>query len=137
MDIAPYGVAYAIRIPILKVDDTDFAASGDYTPTAADVLITKDGGDVAAATDAPTWVGGAGSRLLEVTLTTTEMEAAEIAIQIVDAAGGPNVEHQAARILTYGNVSAAIPGDFDLLSNLDAAISTVVAGEGAPGSVTF
>ena len=91
-----YGLTTAIRFPIPKVDDTDFAATGDWTPATGDVKISKDGGNFANTSNLPTAIGGTGSRGWTLTLTATEMQASEVVIQIVDAA----LEHQWLTVTT-------------------------------------
>ncbi len=104
-----YGVETTIEFPVPKLDDTDFAATGDWTPAVADIKISKDGGNVANCDNAAAAVGGAGSVLWSLTLTATEMQAARITLQIVDAA----LENQAVTIETYGHASAQHAMDFD------------------------
>ncbi len=106
---AKYGVALTLEFPVIKAGDTAFAATGDWTPVAADTKISKDGGNVANTTNVPVAIGGSGSVLWKLTLTATEMEAARVAIQIIDAA----LEDQAILISTYGHASAQHAFDLD------------------------
>lgn len=87
----PYGVPFAFTAPIPIVDDTAFAASGNWTPASGDVKVSKDGGDVANIGTLPTAVAGTGSKLWRWTLSAAEMAARETVIQVDDAA----VENQA------------------------------------------
>lgn len=109
MRLAKYGVAFTYPFPVPKVDDTDFAESGDWTPATNDIKVSKDFGDVANTTNLPIAIGGTGSRLWKHTLIAAEMQAAVIAVQIVDAA----IENQAIEIYTYGHANAHIAMDFD------------------------
>jgi hypothetical protein len=109
MYLAKYGAAFSFTAPIPKINDTDFAASGDWTPATGDVKVSKDGGNVANITTLPAAVGGTGSVLWRWALSATEMQAAEVVIQVADAA----VENQAFAIQTYGNASAQHAMDLD------------------------
>jgi len=81
-----YGVETTIIFPVILAGDTDFAATGDWTPVQADCKISKDGGNFANCTNTVTAVGGTGSIGWSLTLTATEMQAKEISLQIVDSA---------------------------------------------------
>ncbi|MDJ0896916.1 MAG: hypothetical protein QNJ92_17360 [Alphaproteobacteria bacterium] len=100
---------FTFEAPVVKVDDTDFAASGDWTPAAGDVKVSKDGGNVANIGTLPTAVGGTGSVLWTWTLSATEMQAKRVTIQVVDAA----LENQAFIVQTHGNASAQHAVDLD------------------------
>lgn len=104
-----YGVEATVDFPIPKVNDTDFAATGDWTPATGDTKVSKDGGNFANTSNNPAAVGGTGSVGWTLTLTATEMQAARVAVQIVDAA----VENQFIVIETYGNASAQHAVDLD------------------------
>lgn len=97
-----YGVAATITIPLFKAGTTDYAVTGDWTPAAGDVKISKDAGNVANIATLPVAVGGAGSVLWKFVLSATEGQAKNITIQIVDAA----LEDDSISITTYGNASA-------------------------------
>lgn len=97
--IRPYGVAFNVRIPIVKAGSSDFAASADWTPAAGDVKLSKDGGTVANITTLPTAVAGTGSVLWDFSFSATEAQAAEITVQIVDAAVKA-VQDQAFSVIT-------------------------------------
>ncbi len=125
-----YGVQTTIVFPVPKLNDTDFAATGDWTPAEADIKISKDGGNVVNCDNAAAAVGGAGSVLFKLTLTATEMEAAHVTGQIVDAA----LENSAFTIETYGNASAQHAMDFDTATIV---ASSVTAGVTlAAGAIT-
>lgn len=81
-----YGVALSFPAPIIKAGGDDFAATGDWTPAAGDVKVSKDLGNVANITTLPSAIGGVGSVLWTWPLSATEMEARHVAIQVVDAA---------------------------------------------------
>jgi hypothetical protein len=106
-----YGVQTAFTFVIPKAGSTDFAATGDWTPATGDTKISKDGGSVGNTTNNPSAVAGTGSVLWTLTLTATEMQAAVIDIQIVDAATKA-VTDQAIKIYTFGNASAKILNDW-------------------------
>src|SRR5262249_13178258 len=81
------------------------------TPATGDVKVSKDGGNVANITTLPVAVGGTGSALWEFTLSATEMQAAEIVIQVVDSATKA-VQDQAISVLSFGNASAGVQIDW-------------------------
>ncbi|HLF71748.1 MAG TPA: hypothetical protein VI759_06325, partial [Dehalococcoidia bacterium] len=103
--LAEYGVALTLRFPMIKAGSQDFAGSGDWTPATGDTKLSKDGGNVANTTNNPAAVGGTGSKLWSLALTASEMQAAEVVVQIVDSATKA-VEDQALIVQTYGNASA-------------------------------
>lgn len=127
--LAKYGVGFVFEAPIPKVNDTDFAASGDWTPATGDVKVSKDGGNVANIGTLPSAVGGTGSVLWTWTLSATEMQAARITIQVVDAA----VENQSFIVQTYGNASAQHAADFDDTVRLGLTALPAAAADGAGG----
>lgn len=104
-----YGEETTIVFPVPKLNDTDFAATGDWTPAATDIRITKDAGTLVDCSNTAVAVSGTGSLLWALTLTATEMEAAVVTLQIVDAV----LEHDAITIETYGNASAQHAFDLD------------------------
>jgi hypothetical protein len=141
---AKYNTAFTFEFPVIKRGVVDFAASGDWSPATGDTKISKDGGNVANTSNNPSAVGGTGSILWTLTLTSTEMQAARVVIQIVDSATKA-VEDQSIIILTYGNASAhfvedrsiAKPSNFASLSidgsgRVDAG---KIAGQSQTGSV--
>lgn len=90
-----YGVALTFEVPIIKAGARDFAASGDWTPAAGDVKISKDGGAFANITTLPTALGNH----WQFSLSATEMEAKRIVVQVVDSATKA-VEDQAILVST-------------------------------------
>lgn len=96
-----YGTQTAIVFPLF--------APGDVNPTSGlalasgDVTISKDGGAFAATTNAASEIGSSG--WYSVTLTSTEMSAGTIILNVQDA-DMETFEWFAMRIETYGNASA-------------------------------
>ncbi len=107
MNLAEYGVGIDISIPVVKVDDTDFADTGDYAYAAGDIRISKDAGAFADVTNSPTEIDNATASVmyLELTLTAVEMQARRVDIQIVDAA----LEHQMLTFYTFGHPGSQFP----------------------------
>jgi hypothetical protein len=99
-----YGVARKIRIPLLKAATTNHAVSADWTPSAGDVKISKDGGAAANVTNLPTAIAMGNSTIWEFSLTATEMQAAQINVTVGDSATKA-VEDDGFDIETYGNAS--------------------------------
>jgi hypothetical protein len=109
MFLSKYGVARHIYIPIVKRAVVDFAVSADWTPTAGDVKISKDGGAFANVTNLPTAIASANTGAVwDFSLTATEMQAAQVMVVISDASTKA-VEDQAFIIQTHGHASGAIP----------------------------
>ena len=102
MILREYGVAATLEIPVVIAGDTALAASTDYTPASGDAKISKNGGTLANLTTTPSFVGGSGSKLLQISLSATEMQAERVVVQIVDTA----IEDQFVMIETYGHSSA-------------------------------
>jgi hypothetical protein len=99
-----YGVARKIRIPLLKAGSTNHAVSADWTPSAGDVKISKDGGAAANVTNLPTAIAMGNSTIWEFSLTATEMQAAQVNVTVGDSATKA-VEDDGFDIETYGNAS--------------------------------
>ena len=79
------GIASTIFFTMVKAGSVDLAETGDWTPATGDTKISKTGGSVANTSNNPVIVSGAGSVLWSLALTSTEMQADEIDIQIVDS----------------------------------------------------
>lgn len=108
--LAKYGVQTTFVFPMVKRGVVDLAVTADWTPATGDTKVSKDGGNVANSTNNPAAVGGTGSALWSLTLTATELQAAEVVVQLVDSATKA-VEDNVLRVYTYGNASAKIPVD--------------------------
>ncbi len=123
--LAKYGVQTVFRFPMVKRGVADLAVTGDWTPATGDTKISKDGGNFANTTNNPSATGGTGSVGWTLTVTATELQAAEVNIQIVDSATKA-VEDQWFTIYTYGNASAKIISDLGDLAT--AALQSTMAG---------
>jgi len=133
--LAKYGVETVFRFPIIKRAVADFAATADWTPATGDTKVSKDGGNFANTTNNPAATGGTGSVGWTLTLTATELTAAEIDVQIVDSATKA-VEDQWLTVYTYGNASAKIPMDLSDLVHLGITALPNAAAEAAGGLIT-
>lgn len=116
---AKYGVALTLRVPVIKAGSQDFAVGANWTPAAGDVKVVKNGSSANIGT-LPSATAHGNSALWTITLTATEMQAAEVLVLIADAATKA-VEDQLLAIHTYGHASAFCTGD---LTNLDVAVSS-------------
>jgi len=96
-----------IIIPMPKAGSADFATSGDWTPAAGDVKISKDGGAAANIATLPTYITNVGWKYV---FSDAELTAARISVNIVDSATKA-VDDQHFSIVTYGNASALIVAD--------------------------
>lgn len=111
MFLSKYGVARHIYVPMVKRAVADFAVGADWTPSAGDVKISKDGGAFANVTNLPTVIASANTGAVwDFSLTATEMQAAQVTVVISDAATKA-VEDQSFIIQTFGNASAQMPLD--------------------------
>jgi hypothetical protein len=134
--LAKYNTATEIRFPLLKAGSMDFAASGDWTPATGDTKVSKDGGSYANSTNNPSAVGGTGSIGWKLSLTATELQCAELNIQIVDSPTKA-IEDQFLTVYTYGHSSAKIP--IDLSDTVRAGLTALpnAAAEAAGGLATL
>jgi hypothetical protein len=111
---AKYGTQTSFRFPVVKRGVVDLAATADWTPATGDTKVSKDGGNVANSTNNPGAIGGTGSVSWTLTLSATELTAAEVNIQIVDSATKA-IEDQYLTVYTYGHASAKIQTDLSLI----------------------
>lgn len=117
VELHKYGTQVTIYFPLVKAGSQNFAVSGDYTHSSGDVKISKDGGAAATATNAPSAITMGNGAIWSLTLTATEMQAAEVVVTVIDAATKA-VEDQCIKLHTFGNASAKI------LADLSAALAT-------------
>jgi len=80
--LGKFGIQQTFYFPLVKAGVNDLAVSADYTPVTADCRLSKDGGTWAAATntiadETEGW---------SITLTSAELSATRIHLNIVDAA---------------------------------------------------
>jgi hypothetical protein len=111
---AKYNTQTTFSFPMVKRAVVDLAVSADWTPAAADSAISKDQAAFADTTNTVAAVGGSPTRTAtgwKITLTATELSAAQVDLQIVDAATKA-VEDQFITIYTYGNASAKVVNDW-------------------------
>jgi len=133
---AKYGTATTFQFPMIKRGVVDFAQSADWTPSAADVAVSKDNGDLEDATNAPAIVGGSPTRgvsKFKWAATATELECAVLEVQIVDAATKA-VEDQSFAVYTYGHASAFFKGDWSDIVRLGL-VALPNAAYNAPGGL--
>ena len=108
---AKYNTATDFYFPLIKRGVVDFAVSGDYTYTAGDVKVSKDGGAAANPTGSPSAVTMGNTALWKLNLTGTELSAQVIVVTFADSATKA-IEDQMLVIHTYGNASAYLKADF-------------------------
>jgi len=118
-----YGTQTTIYFPLIKASSQNFAVSGDYTHASGDVKISKDGGAAATATNSPSAITMGNGAMWSLTLTATEMQAAEVVVTIIDAATKA-VEDQMVKLHTFGHASAKIVADLSA-ANLAADVQTI------------
>lgn len=105
-----YGVGVSFEAPMIKRNVVDFAVGADWTPAAGDVKVIKDGGSPTNIGTLPTAVASGNGATWLWTLSATEMQAARVAIVVVDAATKA-VEDNELNLLTFGNASAYFVSD--------------------------
>lgn len=110
-----YGVAAEVYVPLIKAGSNDQALAADFTHVAGDTTVVKNGGAAANITTAPTALAMGNGATWKVALSATEMQAAEIVVNISDAATKA-IEDQQIVISTYGNASAEHAFDLDTAS---------------------
>ncbi len=115
MFMSKYGVARHIYIPIPKAGSANHAVSADWTPSAGDVKISKDGGAAANVTNLPTAIAMGNSTVWDFSITATEMQAAQVMVTVADSATKA-VDDTGFIIETYGNASAQHEFDLDTAS---------------------
>ena len=133
--LAKYGVQTSFRFAVIKSGSSNLAASGDWTPATGDTKISKDGGNFANTSNNPSAVGGTGSVGWTLTLTATELKAAEVNVQIVDSATKA-IEDQYLVIYTYGNASAKIVPDLSDIVRMGLTALPNAAAEASGGLYT-
>lgn len=110
MFLSKYGVARHIYIPVVKRAVVDFAVSADWTPVAGDVKISKDGGAAANVTNLPTAIAMGNGAIWDFSLTSTEMQAAQVVVTVADSATKA-VEDTSFIIETHGHASGQFQVD--------------------------
>ena len=104
-----YGAATTILFPLVDRDAVDFEST-PVTFASGDTKISKDEGAFANTGSNPAHEGNG---IYSLALTATEMQAARIAITIIDQTATKLWEDQAALIATYGHASAQHAFDLD------------------------
>jgi hypothetical protein len=108
-DLVQYGTAFTLEgVPLFEAGGTDYQVNPTLAP--GDAKISKDGGPLANLATLPV-VTPAGSRLVRVSLSATELTCKQAVVQLVDAAGD-EWQDQLLHIHTFGHASAQIPFDF-------------------------
>lgn len=122
--LSKYGVARHIYIPMVKRGVVDHAVGADWTPSAGDVKISKDGGAAANVTNLPSAIAMGNSALWDFSITATELQAAQVVITIADSATKA-VEDSAFEVETYGNASAQHEFDLDTPTVVASSVSAL------------
>jgi len=81
--LAKYGIQQTFYFTMVDAGTQNLAATGDWTPAAADADLIKDGGSTAQATNT---IASEGDVIWSLVLTAAEMQAKRICVSIVDAA---------------------------------------------------
>jgi hypothetical protein len=104
------GTGADIYLPIIKRGAVDFAVSGDWSPAAGDVKVSKDGGAAANIGTLPTAVTMGNGAMWKFVFSDSELQCKLLAVTVVDAATKA-VEDTMFLIETYGHASAMFPPD--------------------------
>src|SRR4051794_15616019 len=131
--LSKYNTASHFYLPVIKRGLQDFAVSADWTPSAGDVKISKDGGAAANVTNLPTAIAMGNGAIWDFSLTATEMQAAQIVVTVADSATKA-VEDQAIVIETYGHASGQHELDLDT-PTVNPGTGGIVAASFAAGAI--
>jgi hypothetical protein len=105
-----YNTATHIYVPMVKRGVADYALGADWTPSAGDVKVSKDGGAAANIATLPTAITMGNTAMWDFTVSAAELQAAKTIITVGDSATKA-VEDQFIIIETYGNASAELKVD--------------------------
>jgi hypothetical protein len=104
-----------IHYPLVKRAAVDFAASGDWTPQAGDVRVSKDGGvtwaNIGTLPTAVNPTANGPAQLWRFVFTGTELQGKRVLVMISDATSGKAVEDSFFIIETFGDANAMYPRD--------------------------
>ena len=123
MILRKYGVAATITFPLVQRAAMDFVTSA--ATAAGDIKVSKDGGAVANTTNNIVEISNG---MYKLTLTATEMEAANVILTIIDQTSPKVFEDQCLVIETYGHVSAQHAFDLDTAKPVAASVDGNVGG---------
>lgn len=122
MQLRKYGAAATVLFPLIARGLSDLKAGATFA--AGDGKLIKDEGASANTTNLPTDEGNGWYSLV---LTATEMQAARLALSVVDQSSPKVFEDQAFTVETYGNGSAQHELDLDD-ATLDVNVTSIAAG---------
>lgn len=134
-----YGTGTTVLFELWEPDGTDFITTASFA--AGDIVVIKDEAAGANATNTPTHEGGG---VYSLALTATEMQAARVAVYIVDQTATKVWLDKALVVETYGNASAQhtqetidVGSDSRVLVSADAHSSgqTITAISGTKGTL--
>lgn len=108
------GAGTHIRVPHLLAGSSDYAGSGDWTPGAGDVLVSKDGGTAANIATLPAFTNGA----WQYEFSAAELQAKTLEVRIV----ATEVENDFFIVETYGHGSAQFESNLAKTLALDALV---------------
>lgn len=120
-----------VYLPIIKRGVVDFAVSGDWSPAAGDVKVSKDGGSAANIGTLPTAVTMGNGAMWKFVFSDSELQCKVLAVTVVDSTTKA-VEDQMFLVETFGHASAMYPPDFGDATRLGlAALPNASAGANA------
>jgi hypothetical protein len=117
-------------VPVIKRGVVDFTITGEWSPAAGDVRVSKDGGaNWSAINTLPTMIAtgnNAGTYLARCEFLNTELQCKQLLVSIGDAATKA-IEDTYFIVETYGHASAMYPRDIST-DNSAAEIAAIAAG---------
>lgn len=129
------GTGADIYINIPKAASANHAVGADWTPSAGDVKVSKDGGAAANIGTLPTAVAMGNSAIWKFVFTDAELQAAFVSVTVSDSATKA-VDDTGFSIETYGNASALHAFDLDTASVAQTGDSFARLGAPAGASVS-
>jgi hypothetical protein len=118
------GTAQSVKIPMIKRGVVDQALGADWTPSAGDVKVSKDGGAAANIATLPAAVAMGNGAYWEFVFSGAEVSCGTLVVTIADSATKA-VEDQMFIIETFGNASALYQWDMSL-ANLPANVTQLL-----------
>jgi len=115
------GTGADVYVPIVKRAVVDFAVSADWTPSAGDVKVSKDGAAAANIGTLPTAITMGNTAMWKFVFSDAELQCKVLSITVADSATKA-VEDQMFDVETYGNASAMYQADLSA-ANLPANVT--------------
>lgn len=129
------GTGADVYVPMIKRAVVDFAVGADWSPSAGDVKISKDGAAAANIGTLPTAVTMGNTAMWKFVFADAELQCKVLSVTVADSATKA-VEDQMFNVETYGNASAMYKPDFSDSVRLGLTALPNAAAEAAGGLFT-